>query len=211
MINKRQLGTPALKRLPLYLRQLIIMREEGECFASGAVVAKLLDLDPIVVRKDLAQTGVRGRPRVGFPISELIERIEQLFGVDSDMTAVLVGVGKLGSALLCYPDFRKQGLTIVAAFDAAPERCDIMVDGIPVFPVHRLTESVLSIKAKIGILTVPAEQAQRVADQMVVGGIKAIWNFTPTQISVPEGVIIKREDLAISLAVLIHRLSEFEG
>ena len=203
-----RLGTRVLQRLPLYLRVLRDMERDGAIYASGATLAETLGIDPIVVRKDLAKTGVRGTPRVGFPIAQLIVELERLTGADAEMTAVLAGVGKLGSALLSYPGFRKQGLSIAAGFDAAPERCNIILSGTPVFPVNTLTETVLRLGATLGILTVPADRAQRVAEQMVAGGIKAIWNFTPTQLDVPEGVLVQREDLAVSLAVLLHRIRE---
>lgn len=205
-----RMGTRMLQRLPLYLRVLNALESEGKLFASGAGLATALNLDPIVVRKDLAKTGVRGTPRVGFPIRQLILAIEQLTGADAEMTAVLAGVGKLGSALLSYPGFRKQGLSLAAGFDAAPERCNIILAGVPVFPVSALTETVLRLGATLGILTVPADKAQRVAEQMVAGGIRAIWNFTPTQLDVPDGVLVQREDLAVSLAVLLHRIREVE-
>lgn len=203
-------GTKALQRLPLYLRVLRNLEREGLRYASGAGIAQALGFDPIVVRKDLARTGVRGTPRVGFPIARLIAKLETLTGADTDLTAVLAGVGKLGSALLSYPGFRKQGLSIAAGFDAAPERCNIILSGTPVFPVSSLTETVMRLGATLGILTVPADRAQRVAEQMVAGGIRAIWNFTPTQLDVPEDILVQREDLAVSLAVLLHRIRERE-
>ncbi len=201
-------GTRMLQRLPLYLRLLRGWEREGRQHASGAVIAATLGLDPIVVRKDLARTGVRGTPRVGFPIAQLIPELERLTGADTEVLAVLVGVGKLGSALLNYPGFRKQGLRIVAGFDAAPERCNIILNGTPVFPVSTLTETVLRLGAEVGILTVPADRAQRVAEQMVAGGIRAIWNFTPAQLDIPDDILVQREDLAVSLAVLLHHLRE---
>lgn len=201
-------GSKALHRLPLYLRVLRELGRDGRSHASGAVLAAALGLDPIVVRKDLARTGVRGTPRVGFPIAELVDALERLTGAASEQTAVLAGVGRLGSALLGYPGFRRQGLRIVAAFDAAPERCNLILAGTPVFPANSITEKVMRLGVPLGILTVPAERAQRVAEQMVAGGIRAIWNFTPAQLEVPEEVIVQREDLAVSLAVLLHRIQE---
>ncbi len=201
-------GDRMLQRLPLYLRVLQEMEGSGQTSVSGAVIASVLGFDPIVVRKDLSRTGVRGTPRVGFPIASLIDAIKRLTGADDEINAVLVGVGKLGSALLNYPGFRKQGLRIVAGFDAAPERCNIILNGTPVFPVNTLTETVVRLGAEIGILTVPADRSQIVADQMVAAGIRSIWNFTPAQLDVPDHIIVQREDLAVSLAVLLHRLRE---
>ncbi len=201
-------GTQALQRLPLYLRLLREWALEAREFASGAALAAALGLDPIVVRKDLARTGVRGTPRVGFPVNELIQALERLTGADREIMAVLAGVGRLGSALLGYPGFRRQGLRIGAAFDAAPERCNLILAGTPVFPSNAIVETVLRLGATLGILTVPADRAQRVAEQFVAGGISAIWNFTPAQLDLPEGILVQREDLAVSLAVLLHRLQE---
>lgn len=207
-MKKQRLGKPVLKRLPLYLRVLSALLKEGETYASGAVVARLLNLDPIVVRKDLAQSGVRGTPRLGFPIAELIEAIEDLLGWNTEMKAVLVGVGKLGSALLNYPGFYQLGLRISAGFDSNPALHHTEVDGIPVLPLSELKDSIARLDACMGILTVPADQAQSVTDVMVAGGIRGIWNFTPVQLDVPDDVVVKRENLAISLAVLSHRLRE---
>ena len=201
-------GTNILQRLPLYLRTLQQLQGEGKAYASGAQLAATLGFESIVVRKDLARTGVRGTPRLGFPINRLIPAIERLIGADDETVAVLGGVGKLGSALLSYPGFRKQGILIAAGFDAAPERCNLILSGTPIFPVHTLTETVSRLNAKLGILTVPADQAQRVAEQMVAGGIRAIWNFTPAQLDLPEEILVQREDLAVSLAVLLHRIKE---
>lgn len=201
-------GTSILQRLPLYLRALQQLQHEGVEYASGASLAATLGFESIVVRKDLARTGVRGTPRLGFPIDRLIPAIEQLIGADDEKIAVLAGVGKLGSALLSYPGFRKQGLLIAAGFDAAPERCNIVLSGTPIFPVNTLPETVLRLNASLGILTVPADKAQRVAEQMVAGGIRAIWNFTPAPLDLPEEILVQREDLAVSLAVLLHRIKE---
>ena len=201
-------GTNILQRLPLYLRTLQQLQGEGQAYASGAQLAATLGFESIVVRKDLARTGVRGTPRLGFPIDRLIPAIERLIGADDETVAVLAGVGKLGSALLSYPGFRKQGILIAAGFDAAPERCNLMLSGTPIFPVNTLTETVLRLNAKVGILTVPADRAQRVAEQMVAGGITAIWNFTPHSLDLPDHILVQREDLAVSLAVLLHRIKE---
>ena len=201
-------GTQALQRLPLYLRVLREWAREGNAYASGAALAAALGIESVVVRKDLARTGVRGTPRVGFPIAQLIAVLERLTGADAEMTAVLAGVGRLGSALLGYPGFRRQGLRIVAAFDAAPERCTLVLAGTPVFPVSAITETVMRLGVALGILTVPAEHAQRVAEQMVAAGVRAIWNFTPARLDLPREVLVQREDLAVSLAVLLHRIRE---
>lgn len=207
--QKAEIGDRMVKRFPLYLRVLREMAEKDETFVSGAVVAKVLSLDPIVVRKDLSKTGVRGTPRVGFPLLELIAAIERFLGWNANTEAVLAGAGRLGSALLGYSGFQNQGFRIVAAFDANPKRRS-KIAGIPVYPSEQIAETVRRLNVSLGILTVPAGQAQSVADAMMAGGVRGIWNFTPVQLSVPEDVIVKREDLAAGLAVLSHRLKHGE-
>lgn len=207
--RKAEIGDRMVKRFPLYLRVLQEMTAQGDVFASGAVVAKALNLDPIVVRKDLSRTGVRGKPRVGFPMKELVAAIERYLGWNANTDAVLAGAGRLGSALLGYPGFQHQGFRIVAAFDANPKKRG-KIAGVPVYPASQIAEVVRNLKVSLGILTVPADQAQAVADAMMAGGVRGIWNFTPVQLSVPEDVIVKREDLAASLAVLSHRLRNGE-
>jgi redox-sensing transcriptional repressor len=207
--RKAEIGDRMVKRFPLYLRVLREMQTQGVAYASGAVVAKALTLDPIVVRKDLSKTGVRGKPRVGFPMAEIIAAIERYLGWNASTEAVLAGAGRLGSALLGYPGFQHQGFKIIAAFDASPKKRG-KIAGVPVYPASQIAEVVRQLKVSLGILTVPADQAQAVADAMMAGGVRGIWNFTPVQLSVPDDVIVKREDLAASLAVLSHRLHHGE-
>ncbi len=207
--RKAEIGDRMVKRFPLYLRVLGEMAEQGEKFASGAVVAKALSLDPIVVRKDLSKSGVRGKPRVGFPLAEITAAIERYLGWNANTEAVLAGAGRLGSALLGYSGFQNQGFRIVAAFDANPKKRG-KIGGVPVYPSDQIAETVRKLNVSLGILTVPAGQAQPVADAMMAGGIRGIWNFTPVQLSVPADVIVKREDLAAGLAVLSHRLRHGE-
>ncbi len=205
-LEQRTAGVPTLKRLPLYMRLLRKMKENGDEYASGTVVAKELGLDPIVVRKDLAITGAVGRPRLGFPMDEIILAIEEFLGWSNTSDAFLVGVGSLGRALLGYQGFEQHGLRIAAAFDSNAEIIGTKVHGKTVLDVAKMPELAKRMHVRIGILTVTASVAQNVANAMIQGGIRAIWNFTPTTLDVPEHVILQREELASSLAVLSHRL-----
>ena len=205
-IERKTAGVPTLKRLPLYLRLLRKMKEDGGEYASGTVVAKELGLDPIVVRKDLAITGAIGRPRLGFPMEEIIAAIEEFLGWSNTSDAFLVGVGNLGRALLGYTGFEQHGMHIVAAFDSNPEIIGQQVHGKTVLDIAKMPEMAKHLHVQIGVLTVTASVAQDVADAMIEGGIRGIWNFTPTTLDVPEHVILQREELASSLAVLSHRL-----
>jgi len=204
--ERKTAGVPTIKRLPLYLRLLRKMKADGEEYASGTVVARELGLDPIVVRKDLAITGAVGRPRLGFPMDEIIAAIEDFLGWSNTSDAILVGVGNLGRALLGYTGFEQHGIRIIAAFDSDPEIIGTQVHGKQVIDVKKLPEMAKEMHVQIGVLTVTASVAQQVADAMIEGGIRAIWNFTPTTLAVPDHVILQREELASSLAVLSHRL-----
>lgn len=205
-MERKTAGVPTLKRLPLYLRLLRKMKEAGEEYASGTVVAKELGLDPIVVRKDLAITGAVGRPRLGFPMDEIITAIEEFLGWSNTSDAFLIGVGSMGTALLGYKGFEQHGMRIVAAFDSNPDIIGTVVHGKTVLDIAKMPELARRMHVQIGILTVTASVAQGVADNMIEGGIRAIWNFTPTSLDVPDHVILQREELASSLAVLSHRL-----
>jgi redox-sensing transcriptional repressor len=204
--EKRTAGLPTIKRLPLYLRTLEEMAAAGAEYASGAFVAQQLGLDPIVVRKDLAITGVAGRPRLGFPVNDLITAIQEFLGWRNHYDAVLVGVGSLGSALLRYEGFKQHGLRIVVAFDCRRAVIGKCINKVKVEPSDQIARITRRLHAQMAILTVPAESAQGAADQLVAGGIRGIWNFTPVRLHVPDHVILQREDLAASLAVLSHKL-----
>jgi len=142
-------------------------------------------------------------------MDEIVAAIERYLGWNASTEAVLAGAGRLGSALLGYAGFQHQGFRIVAAFDTSPKRHG-KIAGVTVYPAAQTAEIVRKLNVSLGILTVPAEQAQSAADAMMAGGVRGIWNFTPVQLSVPADVIVKREDLAASLAVLSHRLRHGE-
>ncbi|QHI68684.1 redox-sensing transcriptional repressor Rex [Tichowtungia aerotolerans] len=205
-IERKTAGVPTLKRLPLYLRLLRQMQAAGDEYASGAVVAKELGLDPIVVRKDLAITGAVGRPRLGFQMDEIITAIEDFLGWSNTTDAFLAGIGNLGTALLGYQGFEQHGMRIVAVFDANPDLIGQTIHGKTILDIKKLPTLAKRMHVQIGIITATASVAQGIADSMIEGGIRGIWNFTPTKLSVPDHVTLQREDLASSLAVLSHRL-----
>ncbi len=182
------------------------MQAKGETYASGAVVAKALQLDPIMVRKDMAMTGVTGRPRLGFPVDELVTAIEAFLGWTNMTDAFLCGVGSLGRALLGYEGFQQHGLSIIAAFDRDPAKVNTKERGVRIYAMDKLPAMIKRLHVQLGILTVPADAAQPIAEIMVKAGIRGIWNFTPVKLTLPQDVVIQRVDLASSLAVLSHRL-----
>ncbi|HET6436616.1 MAG TPA: redox-sensing transcriptional repressor Rex, partial [Anaeromyxobacter sp.] len=166
-----------------------------------------LGLDPTQVRKDLEMIGLAGKPKVGFGVAELLRGIEVFLGWDRPKEAVLAGVGSLGSALLRYERFGEYGITIAAAFDTDPLKIGRAVGGKDVFLLDSLPGRTRRMGIQLGIITTPPPAAQRVADLMVEGGIRAIWNFAPVHVRVPEHVVLQNEDLCHSLASLSLKLA----
>jgi redox-sensing transcriptional repressor len=171
-------------------------------YISGTVIAQELNLEPIQVRKDLAITGIVGKPKKGYPVEELVRAIERYLGWDQQRDAVLVGAGNLGSALMGYQEFRRHGLHIVAAFDTDPQKVGGQVHGVPVRHMQDLEASIKDLHAEIAILTVPSPHAQVMAETLVRAGITSIWNFTNTKLKVPDDIVVQREDLSSGYALL---------
>ncbi len=198
---------PTLRRLPLYYRFLKQLRETGRAGVSCTVIGKELKLDATQVRKDIEMTGTVGRPKVGYDINELICAIERFLGWDNTTEAFLVGAGSLGEALLGYPGFVECGLSVVAAFDVDPNKCNRVIHGKHVRHVSKLPGLMRRMRVRFGIITVPAAEAQHATDLLVEGGVLAIWNFAPAKIKVPERIIVTNEDLYCSLAVLSQKMT----
>ena len=198
-----------ISRLPVYLRFLRDKLKAGDENVSSTAIADELRLNPVQVRKDLALVSSEsGKPKLGFRVKELIEGIESFLGRCNTHDAVLCGVGSLGSTLLKYEGFKNYGLNIVAAFDTNAAVIGKKINGISVLEYEALPKTVKRLNIKMGIITVPKSVAQSVADSMAQSGIRAIWNFAPVHLSLPEEVAVKYEDLAASLAVLGKKLED---
>lgn len=196
-----------LKRLPLYYNFLLEKRKENYKYISSTVIAKSLKFSNIQVRKDLACVSKQsGKPRMGFEIESLIDDIEEVLGFNNLDEVVLVGTGRLGRTLLSYQGFADYKLNIVAGFDNSVEIVGAKINNKPILHIDKLTPIVERLNIKIGIITVPKDSAQDVCDIMVAAGIKVIWNFAPVHLEVPDGIIIKHENLAVSLALLTQKL-----
>jgi redox-sensing transcriptional repressor len=204
----RNIPEVSFRRLPRYYHLLQEMVAEGAVFVSCSGIGKALNLDPTQVRKDIEVTGIVGKPKVGYPTGLLVRRIEEFLGWNNTKQAVLVGAGSLGSALLGYDRFRKFGVNIVAAFDKDPEKVGQMIHGKEVFALDTLPERIRQMHVYLGVIATPAPAAQVVADLMVEGGIRAIWNFAPVHLRVPASVILQSEDLYNSLASLSFKLEK---
>lgn len=204
-MEKKEVSKSVLKRLPVYLAYLKNLPADAPPYISATAMANALGMGDVQVRKDLAMVSSGGRPKVGYARENLTDDIEQFLGYDNTNDCVLIGAGKLGLALLSYHGFDEYGLNIMAAFDLSPEQKKTEA-GKPILPMDRLESFCRTNKVCMGIITVPAAVAQQVCDQLISSGIKAIWNFAPTHLDVPDHILVQNENMATSLAVLSMHL-----
>ena len=204
----QKISNSVLKRLPVYLSYLKSLPEDAPENISATTLAAALNMGEVQVRKDLALVSDGGRPKIGYQRLGLVEDIEQFLGYDNTNDAVLIGAGKLGRALLGYSGFAEYGLNIVAAFDENDAIIGTSKSGKPIMHLSRLGEICRREQIKIGIITVPAEQAQGVCDLLISNGILAIWNFAPKHLNVPDHILVQNENMAASLALLCKHLNE---
>jgi redox-sensing transcriptional repressor len=209
--SQKSYPVPSIQRLPVYLRFLKELSDDGETVVSCTRIAEEFGQLSVQVRKDLAITGITGRPKVGFRIDELIKAVESFLGWDELSPAVLIGAGSLGSAILGYKGFVEHGLDIIAAFDNDSEKIGKKIHGCPVEDIEKLTHYGKKGEVLIGILTVPAEFAQEIADLLVGIGVQGIWNYTPVRLDLPETVVCEDVKLSASFAVLSSRLRRAEA
>lgn len=200
-MENKKVSKSVLKRLPGYLAYLKNMPEDSPPNISATFLANALGMGEVQVRKDLALVSDGGRPKIGYQRDRLIDDIEQFLGYDNTTDAVIIGAGKLGQALMGYSGFADYGLNILAAFDIDP-KMDRTDEGKPVYSLDKLPSFCRTHKVLMAIITVPASSAQQVADQLIAVGMKAIWNFAPTHLDVPPGILVQNENMATSLAVL---------
>ena len=196
---------PTLRRLPWYLSNIKLMKEKGEQYVSSTQISKEINIDASQIAKDLSYVNISGRTRVGYNIDALIEVLESFLGFTNMHKAFLFGVGSLGAALLRDSGLHHFGLEIVAAFDVNPELVGKDLNGIPIFHSDDFEAKMKEYDVNIGVLTVPINIAQEITDKMVDGGIKAVWNFTPFRIRVPENIVVQNTSLYAHLAVMFNR------
>ena len=197
-------------RLSLYLRHLEGLLRDGAGTVSSGQLGEPLGVTDAQVRKDLAYLGHLGQAGIGYPTQELITALRHALGVDRSWTVVLVGVGNLARALLRYRGFHQRGFRIVALFDADAEKVGQQVDGLTIQGVAQIPELVAGWGVDLGVLTVPSEAAQGVADALVTAGVKGILNFAPTILRLPARVSLVSVDLTVQLEQLAF-LVQFGG
>lgn len=200
------LPEPTLRRLPWYLAYLASLRQENVESVSSRRLAKDLDVDASQIAKDLSFLDIKGKTRIGYDVTELEDTLQSFLGFGRSHNAIMVGVGSLGAALMRDSGLQRYGLDIVAGIDTDPSVAGTDIGSIPVFPPDNLAALVDEMDIIIGIIAVPVEEAQGVADSLVAAGIKALWNFTPRKIRVPQGVVVTNTSIYSHLAVMYNRL-----
>lgn len=197
---------PSLRRLPWYLSSVKLLRSRGEKYASSTQISRETGIDASQIAKDLSYVKVSGRTRVGYETEALIDVLEEFLGFRRLHKAFLFGVGNLGGALLHDGGLTQFGMEIVAAFDVNPQLVGCELNHIPIYHMDELEKCFEKHEVQIGILTVPIEVSQAITDRIVGSGIRAVWNFTPVRIRVPEGIVVQNTSLYAHLAVMFNRL-----
>lgn len=175
---------------------------------TSAQIADALDIDPTQVRKDFGAIGLQGMGRVGFDVCEICRAIRIVFGFDERHEAILIGAGHLGSALLAYAGFARYGLHIVAAFDNDQKKIGTTIAGCTIKSTMLMKSYVEQNHIALAILATPVEASQELADRLTSAGVKAIWNFTPIRLVVPDGVLIRDEHISTGLSEITYHLRE---
>ncbi len=198
---------PTLRRLPWYLAYAKLVLKQGESYLSSTQIARNISVDASMVAKDLSYVKISGKTRVGYDVRELVAVLEGFLGFTNSHQAYLFGVGSLGGALMHDNGLEQFGLEIMAGFDVKYELSGTSINHIPIHHIDRFAELQKQTGVNIGILTVPVDKAQEVSEVMVAGGIRAIWNFTPYRIVVPENIVVQNTSIYAHLAVMFNRLN----
>ena len=207
MPQRAKIPRPTAKRLSLYLRELEARHEQGETTISSKQLGHALGLTDAQVRKDLACFGQFGHPGIGYAIEELIGRLRSILGTDRQWHAAVVGAGNIGRALMAYGRFPRKGFQIVAVFDDDPAVVGREIAGHGVRPMADLQAIVREREVKIGIVAVPAEAAQDVADRLIEAGVTGILNFAPKRLDVKNAVSVVSVDFSVALEQLAFQVS----
>src|SRR5688572_15699339 len=198
---------PAVRRLSLYLRQLEALKRAGRSTVSSKQLGESLRLTDAQVRKDLAYFGQFGHPGIGYRVDDLIARVRHILGTDKTWNVLLVGAGNLGRALLAYRGFDAKGFRLVAVFDEDANKVGKKFGQLTVQPLGELEATVKAKAIRLGMIAVPADVAQTVADQLIESGVRGLLNFAPVSLTVPGDVALNAVDLAVSLEQLSFQLN----
>lgn len=204
--RRAQLPEPTLRRLPWYLAFLTTLRHDGVVHVSSTRIAAEVGVDASQIAKDLSFLAIKGKTRIGYEVNALHDALRSFLGFDEQHRGIIVGVGSLGSALMADRGLQRYGMHIVAGFDINPDIVGTQVAQTPVYHIDQMKDVCTSLGVSIAAVTVPVDSAQLVADAITAAGIRAVWNFTPCRIRVPEGVVVQNTSIYAPLAVMYNRL-----
>ncbi|HOK57290.1 MAG TPA: redox-sensing transcriptional repressor Rex [bacterium] len=203
---KKYIPEDTIRRLPIYLRNLLNLQKEGKKIVSSKEITFSLNILPEQFRKDLSYFGKFGKRGVGYEVDNLIKVLEKIIGIDKEIKVILVGVGRLGSALIRYKGFSSMNMRIVGAFDNDTSKIGTKIDEIKIMGMEEMDGFLKKEKIKVGIICVPSDKAQKVAEYMVKSGIKGILNFAPISLNLPKNIFVSYVDMASELGSLIFKL-----
>jgi redox-sensing transcriptional repressor len=201
---RRSIPDATVARLPLYLRALVSIAEEGGPTVSSEALAAAAGVTSAKVRKDLSYLGSYGTRGVGYDVWHLIHEVREALGLTQHWPIVIAGIGNLGQALAHYRGFTERGFRVAALVDTDPGKQGLAIEDLVVRPLDDLPDLVREHAIAIGVIATPASAAQSVAERMVEAGLRSILNFAPAVVTVPDGVTVRKVDLAVELQILAY-------
>ena len=205
---KKIISQATIDRLPLYFRTLRLVEEEEMAIISSEELGRRLDITPEQIRKDLATFGQFGRKGIGYDVHDLKNNIGNILGLQNNWRLAIIGVGHLGGALANYVNFAPMGFKVVALLDINEKIIGTEVNGIKIQSSTRMKQIIKQKSVDIGVITVPASEAQGVAENLIAAGVKGLWNFAPIKLTVPAEIPLVNEDLSIGLSALSYHMSQ---
>jgi redox-sensing transcriptional repressor len=193
-IEQHEIPDVVVRRLPIYARTLNYLLAEGATSVSSQELGERINVTAAQIRKDLSWFGEFGKQGIGYDVEKLLGHINRILGLTQDWPVVLVGLGYLGQAIARYEGFREKGLHIVALFDSDPSKIGTLLDGMPIRSDDEMADVVAQYGARLAIVAVPATKAQEVVDLLIAAGVRAILNYAPIIVQVPDGVWVRHID-----------------
>lgn len=200
------LPEPTLRRLPWYLAYVETLLARGEEHVSSTGISKALNVDSSQIAKDLSFLNLKGKTRIGYNVADMAEALSGFLGFKEIHRACVFGAGSLGKALIRDKGLSNYGLHIVGAFDIRPRLAGTTIEDVTISPMSDIDRVVENFSPTVAIITVPAEAAQDVADTAIAHGFRAIWNFSPYRVKVPEGIVMANTSIYAHLALIYNRL-----
>jgi len=208
MVKKRNISTETIKRMVAYLRCLEQEKKKDVRIISSKDITSLLSIPPAQFRKDLSFFGEFGKRGVGYNVDTLIDTLKELLGLDKKIKAIVIGAGRLGTALVQYPGFLEINVEIMGVFDNDISKIGGSIKGIRVYSIKDVKKFIINKKISIALLCVPAGAAPLAANTLVEGGIKGILNFAPVALILPDNINIANVDMASEIGSIIYRMKE---